>query len=164
MRGSERLVLWHFWVAFVALVFAVLLGVWQMWHRTPLAPWLENAEAYYRSITIHGTALAYVFPTLIAMGFGYAVVESALAQDEVVQTPHHPGREHRGGDAVHPLGLDRLRPPEAAQARQRHHERQADRQRLLARAGEAGDEHAGSNDREDRRRGQQQEGQRRRAE
>jgi cytochrome c oxidase subunit 1 len=80
VRGSERLVLWHFWTAFIALAFAALLGVWQMWQRTPLAPWVENAELYYRSVTIHGTALAYVFPTLIAMGFGYAVVASALEQ------------------------------------------------------------------------------------
>src|ERR1700712_3006683 len=49
-----------------------------MWVRSPLHPWLQNPELYYRSVTAHGSAMAYVFPTLIAMGFGYAVTELAL--------------------------------------------------------------------------------------
>ena len=38
----------------------------------------SDPELYYRSVTAHGTMLAYVFPTLIAMGFGYAVCVSAF--------------------------------------------------------------------------------------
>jgi cytochrome c oxidase subunit I len=76
--GSSRLVLAHFWLAFAAFAGAVVLGAWQMWVRSPLHPWLADAELYYRSVTAHGTTLAYVFPTLIAMGFGYAVCASAL--------------------------------------------------------------------------------------
>jgi len=49
-----------------------------MWARSPLQSGPADAELYYRSVTAHGTALAYVFPTLIAMGFGYAVCVSAL--------------------------------------------------------------------------------------
>src|SRR5258708_34957991 len=49
-----------------------------MFVRSPLHPWLNNPELYYRSVTAHGSAMGYVFPTLIAMGFGYAVVELAL--------------------------------------------------------------------------------------
>src|ERR1700712_2731581 len=49
-----------------------------MWVRSPLHPWLQNPEIYYRSVTAHGSAMGYVFPTLIAMGFGYAVTELAL--------------------------------------------------------------------------------------
>ena len=78
MLGSSRLVLAHFWLAFAAFAGAVVLGAWQMWVRSPLHPWLGDAELYYRSVTAHGTTLAYVFPTLIAMGFGYAVCASAL--------------------------------------------------------------------------------------
>src|SRR6476469_5372122 len=48
--------------------------------RSPLSGWIENPEWYYRSLTAHGTVMAYVFPTLIAMGFGYAISESALEQ------------------------------------------------------------------------------------
>ena len=75
--ASRRLVLAHFWVAFAL---ALVLGEWQMFVRSPLAQWVNNPEHYYRSVTAHGTVMAYVFPTLVAMGFGYAITESALEQ------------------------------------------------------------------------------------
>ena len=40
--------------------------------------WINNPEHYYRSVTAHGTVMAYVLPTLVAMGFGYAISELAL--------------------------------------------------------------------------------------
>ena len=46
--------------------------------RSPLHAWVNNPEHYYRSVTAHGTVMAYVLPTLVAMGFGYAIVELAL--------------------------------------------------------------------------------------
>src|SRR5262249_48157268 len=49
-----------------------------MWARSPLHRGPADPDLYYRSVTAHGTALAHVFPTLIAMGFGYAVSVSAL--------------------------------------------------------------------------------------
>src|SRR5580704_7134218 len=49
-----------------------------MFVRSPLNPWISNSELYYRSVTAHGSAMGYVFPTLIAMGFGYAITEFAL--------------------------------------------------------------------------------------
>jgi cytochrome c oxidase subunit I len=75
---SSRLVLSHFWLAFAIFAGSVVLGAWQMWARSPLHGGPADPELYYRSVTAHGTALAYVFPTLIAMGFGYAVSVSAL--------------------------------------------------------------------------------------
>jgi cytochrome c oxidase subunit I len=75
---SRRLVLAHFWLAFAAFAGSIVLGAWQMFARSPLHSGPADAELYYRSVTAHGTALAYVFPTLIAMGFGYAVCVSAL--------------------------------------------------------------------------------------
>jgi cytochrome c oxidase subunit 1 len=71
-------VLAHFWVAFVAFAAAVVLGEWQMYVRSPLHDWINNPEHYYRSVTAHGTVMAYVMPTLVAMGFGYAITELAL--------------------------------------------------------------------------------------
>ena len=68
----------HFWVAFVAFLGAIVLGEWQMYMRSPLHEWVNNPEHYYRSVTAHGTVMAYVLPTLVAMGFGYAIVELAL--------------------------------------------------------------------------------------
>jgi cytochrome c oxidase subunit 1 len=79
-NASRRLVLAHFWVAFVAFALALVLGEWQMFVRSPLAQWVNNPEHYYRSVTAHGTVMAYVMPTLVAMGFGYAVCELALKQ------------------------------------------------------------------------------------
>lgn len=78
MLNSRRLVLAHFWLGFVAFFLALLLGEWQMYVRSPLFPGLSNPELYYRSVTAHGSAMAYVFPILVAMGFGYAIVELAL--------------------------------------------------------------------------------------
>jgi cytochrome c oxidase subunit I len=71
-------VLAHFWIAFVAFAAAMVLGAWQMFVRSPLSAWIGNPELYYRSVTAHGTVMAYVFPTLVAMGFGYAITELAL--------------------------------------------------------------------------------------
>ncbi|HEY5757130.1 MAG TPA: cbb3-type cytochrome c oxidase subunit I [Steroidobacter sp.] len=78
MYVARRLVLAHFWVAFVAFLGAILLGEWQMFMRSPLSAWINNPEHYYRSVTAHGTVMAYVLPTLVAMGFGYAISELAL--------------------------------------------------------------------------------------
>jgi cytochrome c oxidase subunit 1 len=78
--NSRRLVLAHFWFAFATFGVALLLGAWQMYVRSPLHPWLTQPELYYRSVTAHGSVMAYVFPTLIAMGFGYAISELALDQ------------------------------------------------------------------------------------
>ena len=78
--NSKRLVLAHFWVAFAAFFLALVLGEWQMFIRSPLSAWIGNPELYYRSVTAHGSAMGYVFPTLVAMGFGYAIVELALKQ------------------------------------------------------------------------------------
>ncbi len=80
MLTSKRLILAHFWLAFSVFGLALLLGAWQMFIRSPLHAWISNPEWYYRSLTAHGTVMGYVFPTLVAMGFGYAISESSLNQ------------------------------------------------------------------------------------
>ncbi|WP_126875785.1 b(o/a)3-type cytochrome-c oxidase subunit 1 [Paraburkholderia kururiensis] len=80
MLNNRRLVLAHFWFAFATFGVALLLGAWQMYVRSPLHAWLSAPELYYRSVTAHGSVMAYVFPTLIAMGFGYAITELSLEQ------------------------------------------------------------------------------------
>ncbi len=78
MTHARRLTLAHLWVAFAAFAVAAVLGVWQMWARSPLpAPFL-TAEAYFTSVTAHGVSMAYVMPTFMVMGFGYFVAETAL--------------------------------------------------------------------------------------
>jgi cytochrome c oxidase subunit I len=83
--NSSRLVLAHFWLAFIGFAGALLLGEWQMFMRSPLSAWISHPEWYYRSVTAHGTAMAYVLPTLVAMGFGYFITETA-----------HRHRDHSG--------------------------------------------------------------------
>ena len=80
MLANKKLILAHFWLAFAAFGLALCLGAWQMFVRSPLYVWISDPEWYYRSVTAHGTVMAYVFPTLVAMGFGYAITESALEQ------------------------------------------------------------------------------------
>ncbi|MGZ5573124.1 MAG: cbb3-type cytochrome c oxidase subunit I [Usitatibacter sp.] len=77
-NGTRRLILAHFWLAFAAFLLALVLGEWQMYIRSPLHDWIGDPELYYRSVTAHGSAMAYVFPLLVAMGFGYAIAELAL--------------------------------------------------------------------------------------
>jgi cytochrome c oxidase subunit 1 len=71
------MVLAHLWFAFAGFGAALPLGEWQMYIRSPLHAWISDPEWYYRSVTAHGTTMAYVFPTLVAMGFGYFVTEHA---------------------------------------------------------------------------------------
>ena len=76
---AKKLVLAHFWVAFVA--FAAARSCSANGRCTCAARssrWVNNPEHYYRSVTAHGTVMAYVLPTLVAMGFGYAISELAL--------------------------------------------------------------------------------------
>ena len=80
---ARKLVLAHFWVAFAGFLLAIVLGEWQMYVRSPLHAWVNNPEHYYRSVTAHGTVMAYVLPTLVAMGFGYAITELALKRQLV---------------------------------------------------------------------------------
>jgi cytochrome c oxidase subunit 1 len=77
---ARRLVLAHFWVAIVAFAAAMVLGAWQMYEHSPLPSGTDDPELYYRSVTAHGTVMAYVFPILVAMGFGYAISELSLKQ------------------------------------------------------------------------------------
>src|SRR5271155_3200127 len=46
--------------------------------RSPLPAPLDDSAAYYASVTLHGTAMAYVVTTFFAMGFGYAVTATSL--------------------------------------------------------------------------------------
>ena len=78
MLINRRLILAHFWLAFAVFGVALVLGAWQMFVRSPLNAWHFNPEFYYRSVTAHGSVMGYVFPTLVAMGFGYAISEAAL--------------------------------------------------------------------------------------
>ncbi len=54
-----------------------------MFVRSPLNVWDIPPELYYRSVTAHGSVMGYVFPTLVAMGFGYAITELALEKSLV---------------------------------------------------------------------------------
>jgi cytochrome c oxidase subunit 1 len=74
------LALYHFWVAFAVFLPAVLLGAWQMLMRSPLPAPLDDPNAYYTSVTLHGTVMAYVVTTFFAMGFGYAVTATSLGR------------------------------------------------------------------------------------
>jgi cytochrome c oxidase subunit 1 len=77
---SKRLALYHYWVAFGLFLPAVLLGAWQMLMRSPLPAPFDAPDAYYASVTLHGSVMAYVLTTFFAMGFGYAVTTSSLGR------------------------------------------------------------------------------------
>src|SRR5436305_3151556 len=78
VRNTEKLCLAHFWVSFAAFLIAAILGVYQMWVRSPLGAKVGSPSLYFLSVTAHGTAMAYVLTTFFIMGFGYFVAVSAL--------------------------------------------------------------------------------------
>ena len=80
MDTSKKLALYHYWVAFALFLPAVLLGAWQMLMRSPLPAPFDSPDAYYASVTLHGSIMAYVLTTFFAMGFGYAVTASSLGR------------------------------------------------------------------------------------
>jgi cytochrome c oxidase subunit 1 len=78
--NSRWLALCHYWVAFAVFLLAAVLGAWQMLMRSPLPAPLDDPNLYYASVTLHGTAMAYVVTTFFAMGFGYAVAATSLGR------------------------------------------------------------------------------------
>lgn len=75
---SSRLVMAHIWVAMAVFGIACLLGVWQMWARSPINAPYHTAANYFRSVTLHGVSMGYVLTTFFIMGFGYYVAETSL--------------------------------------------------------------------------------------
>src|SRR5690606_2664861 len=86
----------------------------------------------------------------------------AGAEDEVVHPLHRPGRVDDRRERLHPLGLDRLRPPEAPEPREHHDERETQRLRLFTALRDARDEEADGDRREHDREAQDEERDRRR--
>ena len=80
MYNSRWLALSHYWVAFAVFLIAAVLGAWQMLMRSPLPAPIDDPNLYYASVTLHGTAMAYVVTTFFAMGFGYAVTATSLGR------------------------------------------------------------------------------------
>ena len=80
MQNSRLLALYHYWVAFAVFMLAIVLGAWQMLVRSSLPAPLANSSLYYGSVTLHGTAMAYVVTTFFCMGFGYAVTATSLGR------------------------------------------------------------------------------------
>ena len=74
----RKLVIAHAWVAIAAFAVACMLGVWQMWARSPLEAPAHTAANYFRSVTLHGVSMAFVLTTFFIMAFGYFVAETAL--------------------------------------------------------------------------------------
>jgi cytochrome c oxidase subunit 1 len=80
VQNSRSLALCHYWVAFGLFLPAVLLGAWQMLMRSPLPAPLDDPDAYYASVTLHGTVMAYVLTTFFTMGFGYAITATSFGR------------------------------------------------------------------------------------
>jgi cytochrome c oxidase subunit 1 len=78
---NRKLVLAHLGLAFAVFGIAAVLGVWQMWVRSPLHAPYENPQNYFLSVTAHGVSMAYVLTTFFVMGFGYFVAETALGRE-----------------------------------------------------------------------------------
>ena len=78
--------LYHFALSLAVFLLAIVLGAWQMLMRSPLPAPLDDSALYYESVTLHGTIMAYAFPTFFAMGFGYAVAATTLDRPLIGRT------------------------------------------------------------------------------
>ncbi len=77
----NRLSLANYWVGFLALVAAVILGVFQVAERADLLPdGLESPVLYFASMSTHGVLMAYVLTTFVVVGFGYHTAATSLKQ------------------------------------------------------------------------------------
>lgn len=77
---SRKLVLSHFWVAFVAFILACVMGEYQVLERSGFVPALESASVYFASVSTHGVLMAFVLTTFFIMGFGYTIASTSLKQ------------------------------------------------------------------------------------
>lgn len=75
---EKRLVLSHFWVAFIAFILACFMGEYQVLERSGLFAALDSPTVYFASVSTHGVLMAYVLTTFFIMGFGYFTATSTL--------------------------------------------------------------------------------------
>ena len=87
-------------------MFAAIMGAWQMLMRSPLPAPLDDPNLYYASVTLHGTAMAYVVTTFFTMGFGYAVTATSLARQGALSSQRRHGRGPSGVARAGPQVLD----------------------------------------------------------
>ncbi len=77
---DKKLTLSNFWVAFIALMLAAVMGGYQVLERSGFVPAIESRAVYYASVSTHGVLMAFVLTTFFIMGFGYYVASSTLKQ------------------------------------------------------------------------------------
>jgi cytochrome c oxidase subunit I len=80
VQRNRTLCLVHLWTSLAVFAPMIVLGAWQMLVRSRWPAPLDDPDAYYASVTLHGTAMAYVMPTFFAMGMGYAIAETTLGR------------------------------------------------------------------------------------
>ncbi|MEW6445164.1 MAG: cbb3-type cytochrome c oxidase subunit I [Pseudomonadota bacterium] len=77
---GNKLGLWNMWVAFLALLLGLPMGLYQAAERSGLFPGIENTAVYFASTSTHGVLLAFVLTTFFTMGFGYHTMAHSLKQ------------------------------------------------------------------------------------
>ncbi len=75
MKPTNRLILWHIWVAVVAFGLAACMALMQAISRANLDLPFRSARMYYMSVTAHGVLMALVFTTFFIMALGYATAQ-----------------------------------------------------------------------------------------
>lgn len=79
MQGN-KLGLWNMWVAFLALLLGLPMGLYQAAERSGFFPGIESTAVYFASTSTHGVLLAFVLTTFFTMGFGYHTMAHSLKQ------------------------------------------------------------------------------------
>ena len=68
----------NMWVAFLAFMVAIVLGLYQVANRSGFFPEIESHELYFASVSTHGVLMGFVLTTFFIMGFGYHTATSSL--------------------------------------------------------------------------------------
>lgn len=75
---AEKLSLANLWVAFIAFLLAIFMGLYQVAERADLFPQLEWTEGYFISVSTHGVLMGFVLTTFLVMGFGFYAATTSL--------------------------------------------------------------------------------------
>lgn len=77
---GNKLGLWSMWVAFLALLLGLPMGLYQAAERSGFFPGIENTAVYFASTSTHGVLLAFVLTTFFTMGFGWHTMAHSVGK------------------------------------------------------------------------------------
>lgn len=77
-KNANAVSMANMWVAFLAFIVAIALGLYQVAERSGFFPEIESHKLYFASVSTHGVLMGFVLTTFFIKGFGYYTVGASL--------------------------------------------------------------------------------------